>query len=153
MSTTRGPWFSAPSRDRGLGKPDRQAPTLTQGGIIVRPIRDLVPLLRNMMAAIGIHLERHGAHPENGAPPLRRPVPDPKPVRSVQQGRDKSYVAAQDAESSTVDVDESHQCSGSFAVRQQRTPAPLANRIHARDHKLLIGNSVNPVCLAELGSA
>jgi hypothetical protein len=70
LSTARGPWFSAPSRDRGLGKPDREAPALAQGGIIFRPIRDLVPLLRNMMAAVGIHLERHGAIRKTGASPL-----------------------------------------------------------------------------------
>src|SRR3954447_22238354 len=52
---------------------NREAPALAQGGIILRPIRDLVPLLRNMMAAVGIHLEGHGAIRKTGTLPLRRP--------------------------------------------------------------------------------
>src|SRR3954452_15372791 len=38
----------------------RQAPTLAQGGIILGPVRDPAPLLRDMMPAISIGLERHG---------------------------------------------------------------------------------------------
>src|SRR5437764_11508722 len=66
LSTARGAPRGAPGRDRGVGDPDREAPTLAQSGIVLRPIRDPVPLLRNMMAAIGIHLERHGWHPGSG---------------------------------------------------------------------------------------
>jgi hypothetical protein len=53
LTAARGASLAAPSRDRGVG----EAPALAQGGIILRPIRDLVPLLRNMMAATGIHLK------------------------------------------------------------------------------------------------
>ena len=73
LSTARGPWVSTPGRDCGIGKPYREAPALAQGGIILRSIRDLVPLLRNMMAAVGIHLEGHGAIRKTGTLPLRRP--------------------------------------------------------------------------------
>ena len=66
MSTARGAPLGPPGRDRGVGDPDREAPTLAQSGIVLRPIRDPVPLLRNMIAAIGIYLDRHGWHPGSG---------------------------------------------------------------------------------------
>jgi hypothetical protein len=51
-----GPWFCAPGRDRLFGKPHRQAATLAQGSIIVRPVRYPILLLRNAVTAIGIGL-------------------------------------------------------------------------------------------------
>src|SRR5208283_4772656 len=39
---------------------DRQAATLAETGLIRRPIRDLVPLPRDVVAAILVQLERHG---------------------------------------------------------------------------------------------
>ncbi|MEO9191725.1 MAG: hypothetical protein ABI224_17230, partial [Acetobacteraceae bacterium] len=51
--------LGAPGRDCSLGEPDGQAAALAQRSIVLRPIRDLVPLLRDMMAAILIRFERH----------------------------------------------------------------------------------------------
>src|SRR4051794_40444933 len=55
----RGARLGMPGRDR-LGKPDRQAPALAQGGIVFGPVRHSAPLLRDMVAASSIDLERHG---------------------------------------------------------------------------------------------
>src|SRR5208283_5823294 len=49
-----------PRRDRLIGEPDRQAATLAETGLIRRPIRDLVPLPRDVVTAILVQLERHG---------------------------------------------------------------------------------------------
>ena len=46
-----------------FGEPDRQAATLAQGGIVFRPVRHPMLLLRDVMTAIGIGLEGHGGHP------------------------------------------------------------------------------------------
>jgi hypothetical protein len=64
LTTTRCPWFRTPGRDRLVAEPDRQAPTLAQGCIMLRPFRHPMLLLRDVVAAIGIELERHGTHRE-----------------------------------------------------------------------------------------
>src|ERR1700744_2001410 len=60
LTTARGPWFGSPGRDPPGGEPNRQAPTLTQGCIIVRPVGDPMTLLRDVVTAGGIDLEGHG---------------------------------------------------------------------------------------------
>ena len=62
----------APGRDRLLREPDRQAPALAQGGVVLGPVRDPVPLPRDAVAASGVGLERHGRGPGivGGAAPL-----------------------------------------------------------------------------------
>jgi hypothetical protein len=52
--------LSAPSRNGFLGEPDRETASLTQTSVVLRPIRDLVPLLRNAVTASGIGFEWHG---------------------------------------------------------------------------------------------
>src|ERR1700690_4083183 len=51
---------SPPGGNRLVGEPDRQAPTLAQGCIIVRPVGYPMTLLRDMVTASGIDLEGHG---------------------------------------------------------------------------------------------
>jgi hypothetical protein len=46
--------LGVPGCDRRLREPDRQAPALAQGGIILGPVRDPAPLLGDMMPAIGV---------------------------------------------------------------------------------------------------
>ena len=58
---TGGPRRRAPSRDRGLGEPDRQAAATAQAGVVRRPIRDPMTLLRNMVTAVIEALERQRA--------------------------------------------------------------------------------------------
>src|SRR5215211_7816349 len=52
-----------PGGDRLLGEPHRQAPALAQAGVVGRPIGDLMPLPRDMMAAVLVQLERQEEHP------------------------------------------------------------------------------------------
>src|SRR4051794_22412048 len=52
-----------PGRDRLLGEPDRQAPTLTQAGVVRAPVRHPVPLLGEVVTASGMGLERHKQFP------------------------------------------------------------------------------------------
>ena len=52
--------LSPPSRNGFLGEPDRETASLTQTGVVLGPIRDLVPLLRNAVTASGIGFEWHG---------------------------------------------------------------------------------------------
>src|SRR3954447_2341583 len=74
-----------PGRDRLLREPDRQAPTLAQGRIILGPVRDPAPLLRDMMAASSIGLERHrGSRVTEGVVHLRQPSQDAnRPIRAT----------------------------------------------------------------------
>src|SRR5215207_3578431 len=60
LTARRGAGLRLPGRDRLFCEPDRQAPALAQGGIILGPIRDPAPLLRDAVTAISIGLERHG---------------------------------------------------------------------------------------------
>ena len=52
--------FSSYCNSAFLGEPDRETASLTQTGVVLRPIRDLVPLLRNAVTASGIGFEWHG---------------------------------------------------------------------------------------------
>jgi len=45
---------------RSIIEPDREATSLAQGCIVLRPIRHPVPLLRDAVTASSIGLERHG---------------------------------------------------------------------------------------------
>src|SRR3954452_24751554 len=56
-------WLRAPGRDRLLREPDRQAPALTQAGVLRAPVRHPVPLLGEVMPASGVGLERHKEFP------------------------------------------------------------------------------------------
>jgi hypothetical protein len=60
LATRRGRRRRAPSRDRRLGEPDREAAALTQGGVIRTPVRHPVLLLGDVMTASDMSLERHG---------------------------------------------------------------------------------------------
>jgi hypothetical protein len=87
LPAPRGPWSGAPSRDRRVRKPDRQAAALAQGSIMLRPIRDQVPPLWNMMAAIGIHLEWQGKGSRACEGPALLPLLDPRPNRPIHATR------------------------------------------------------------------
>ena len=60
LATARRAWLRCPRRDRLVGKPHRQAAALTQAGLVGGPVRDLVLLPRDVVAAILVQLERHG---------------------------------------------------------------------------------------------
>ena len=76
LAAPGGARLGPPGCDRLVGEPDRQAPALAQAGVIGRPVRDLVPLSRNVVAAGLVQLEGQDGHPrsEEG----RRPTP-PRP--------------------------------------------------------------------------
>src|SRR5215207_604129 len=57
--------FGRPRSDRLSGEPDRQAPTLTQAGVIGRPVRDLVLLPGDVVAAGLVQLEGQREHPKS----------------------------------------------------------------------------------------
>ena len=86
---SRGARLGVPGRDRLFREPDRQAPTLAQGGIILGPVRHPAPLLRDMMPAISIGLERHrGSRVIGGVVHLRQPCPDAnRPIRATNSRR------------------------------------------------------------------
>src|SRR3954447_23798815 len=69
LPASGGARLSPPGRDCLIGEPDRQASTLAQAGVISRPVRDLMFLPRNMVAAGLFQLERQDGHPtsEGGA--------------------------------------------------------------------------------------
>ena len=52
LATSGRAWRRFPRRDRLLGKPHRQAAALTQAGFVGGPVRDLVLLARDVVAAI-----------------------------------------------------------------------------------------------------
>src|SRR5215208_6960265 len=54
--------FGRPRSDRLSGEPDCQAPTLTQAGVISGPVRDLVLLPGDVVAAGLVQLEGQGGH-------------------------------------------------------------------------------------------
>jgi hypothetical protein len=60
LTTACGAGFGPPSGNRLFREPDHEASTLAQGGIVLRPIRDPVPLLRDVVTASGISFEWHG---------------------------------------------------------------------------------------------
>src|SRR3954468_6443604 len=69
LSAPGGAWLSPPGSDRLIGDPDRQTSTLTQAGVIRRPVRHLTLLARDVVAAGLVQLEGQGKHPrsEEGA--------------------------------------------------------------------------------------
>lgn len=54
LSTRGRPGLGLPSRDGLRAEPHCEAAALTQGGVVFSPVADPVPLLRNMVAAIGV---------------------------------------------------------------------------------------------------
>src|SRR5215203_5259155 len=57
--------LGCPRLDGFVGDPDGQAPTLTQAGVVRRPVRDPVRLLGNVVAAVLVQLEGQGKHPRS----------------------------------------------------------------------------------------
>src|SRR3954470_546375 len=90
LTSGRSAGLSVPGRDRRLGEPDRQAPTLAQGGIILGPVRDPALLFRDTMPASSIGLERHGrSRAIGGVGLLRQPSPDAnRPIRATNSRYD-----------------------------------------------------------------
>jgi hypothetical protein len=60
LTTSCGAGLGPPSRNGFLGEPDGEASALAQGRIILSPIRDPVPLLRDAVTASGNGFEWHG---------------------------------------------------------------------------------------------
>src|SRR3954462_4700632 len=94
LATRRGARLSVPGCDCVLGEPDRQAPALAQGSIVLGPVRDLVLLLGNVVAAVLVQLERQGRLPgiRSGAHLLRHPAPATnQPIRATRLGQGTSH--------------------------------------------------------------
>jgi hypothetical protein len=91
----RGP----PGRDRRLGKPHGQTSALTEGGVILLPVRDPMPLSGDVVTAVLVDLERHGRspgsrkkpsfYPTQLPPASKRPGPCNKAARREKR-REKS---------------------------------------------------------------
>src|SRR5271165_2123178 len=60
LAAWRGSRLRSPRLDRLVGKPNGQAAPPLQGSIILRPIRDPIPGLGDMMAVFGMVFERQG---------------------------------------------------------------------------------------------
>ena len=58
--------LSPPGGNRFRSEPDGEAPSLAQGRIVLRPVRDPVPLLGDVVTASSVGLEWHGRHPRSG---------------------------------------------------------------------------------------
>jgi hypothetical protein len=80
---------SLPERNRVVGKPDRQAPSLAQTRVIRRPGRHVALLLRDVVATRGVGLVRHerfrirtgDASDPNPFHPLQSLIPATTPPR------------------------------------------------------------------------
>ena len=99
--------LGTPGGDRGLGEPDRQAAAPAQGGVICRPIRDLVSLLRDVVAALLVCFEGHAGFQwlRGGGPPNRpRPCRQPSVRATRSLGCEQSQFAALEASRLTVEV-------------------------------------------------
>ena len=60
LAATGDPWRDLSRGDRLVRKPNRQAPALAQGRIVVRPVGHPAPLTRDMVPAGSVGFERHG---------------------------------------------------------------------------------------------
>jgi hypothetical protein len=58
LATRRNSRLRSPRLDRLIGKPNGQAAPSLQGSVILRPIRDPIPRLGDVMALFGMVLER-----------------------------------------------------------------------------------------------
>src|SRR3954468_2398923 len=95
LATPGGARLSPPGCDCLVGEPDRQAPALAQAGVIGRPVRDLAPLSRNVVAGGLVQLEGQGGHPrseEGRRPTPPRPQHQP-PSRSVHHSHERDMAA------------------------------------------------------------
>jgi hypothetical protein len=61
-----GAMLGAPGGDRIANEPHGQIAALAQAGFVGWPIRQPTLLLRDMVATLGVGLERHGGHPGSG---------------------------------------------------------------------------------------
>jgi hypothetical protein len=71
----REPIFSPPGGNCLVAEPHGQAAALAQTGVILAPVRDLMLLLGDVMAAVLVQLERHSGCPGLGRDPLLRHPP------------------------------------------------------------------------------
>ena len=95
LTVSRGPWFSCRGRDRRVGEPDRQAAALPQGRIAGGRVRGAVPLLRDVVATLGIGFERQAQAPQDmhGAEPPLAPLSRASPDRRFFVQQRSSVVA------------------------------------------------------------
>ena len=63
LAARRRPRLRLPTRQRRFGEPDREASAIAKRRIIMPPVRHSMPLTRNVMAALGVKLERHDRPP------------------------------------------------------------------------------------------
>ena len=77
LTTSRRPGLGFPCGDRLIGTPHGDTAPLAQAGFIGRPVRDLVLLAWDVVAAILVQLEGHGGYSSSGGvnPSYVRTVP------------------------------------------------------------------------------
>jgi hypothetical protein len=81
--------LSLPGGNRFLSEPDREASSLAQGCIVLRPVCHPMPLLRDVVTVSSVGFEWHDKHPSSGGP-LSYAIPARPPNRLfVQQGGQK----------------------------------------------------------------
>ena len=94
LAASPGPRLRFPRHDCRAGEPDRQAAALPQGGIVGVRVRGPVPLLGNVVAALGIGFGRHNNPPrtvtDNGPDTI---LPYPTRLGSMQHGHSKGDPA------------------------------------------------------------
>src|SRR4051794_24187905 len=72
LSAAAPAWLGLPGGARLVCKPDSQTAALTQSGIIRGRVRHLVLLLRNVVTAVLVQLERQDGYPGSGRGSLLR---------------------------------------------------------------------------------
>src|SRR5215207_8533000 len=119
--------LSAPSRNGFLGEPDHETASLTQTGVVLRPIRDLVPLLRNAVTASGIGFEWHGRESVvRGRTGLYATQPR-LPTRLSMQQSDPVPLSGNAITASGIGIERHDRIFGQKPNRLLRYPAALTN--------------------------
>ena len=100
LPATAGARPSAPGRDRLRREPHGQAAARPQAGLVGRPVRHPVPLLRDAVPAVLVRFERQARRPwsvtgRRPIPVLPRPGPKPDPCTKVPRRRDPAPVVGQ----------------------------------------------------------
>ena len=106
LTARRRARLGMPGGDRCFGEPDGQAAALAEGGVILSPVRDPVPLARNVMTSISIELERHDGVLACKNRPTCYPIrlPSPTGIRATNSLPATSSPGASDLTRAMVNV-------------------------------------------------
>jgi hypothetical protein len=117
-----------------LGEPDRETAPLTQGGVVLRPIRDPVPLLRNPVRRAALALNGTGSIRREGVQAsyvswFRLPT-----HLFVQQGASYPLMPSTDGTRVSVRAD-------TLRARYTHLAVAIVNNVYARDPTTSLGLS------------